>query len=163
MFERRHESGGLFWPFIFNCIMAYLVIFGLFMAAVFLTWQVPTQVSPYWPPIMASAEPLLPPPLNSCRATMSTDAALTPQDAVGSQAGITLISFPLIVYYFQRHCHDRFGSTAKYLPLEMAKKAPPAKVKPEKFTAPALRNGAEGWYHESQKVWEGYGMPSVTL
>lgn len=45
VFERRYESGGLFWPFIFDWIMVYLVVFGLFMAGVFLTWQAPTQVT----------------------------------------------------------------------------------------------------------------------
>jgi len=80
-----------------------------------------------------------------------------------TQAAILLITVPLILYYFSRHCHKRFNSTARFLPLEMAKRALPALVDPDRFAPPGLRDGAVGWHREAQKVWVGYGMPSSSL
>lgn len=48
-------------------------------------------------------------------------------------------------------------------PMSLAMSAPPAAVDPAVFLPPALREGAMGWYPESGKVWEQYGIPKYVL
>ncbi len=48
-------------------------------------------------------------------------------------------------------------------PMSLAMSAPPAAVDPAVFLPPALREGALGWYPESGKVWEQYGIPKYVL
>jgi hypothetical protein len=51
----------------------------------------------------------------------------------------------------------QFGHT-KHVPLESATGAPRAAVDPAIYIPPALRHGCAGWYPESGKAWEAWGV-----
>jgi hypothetical protein len=121
VFERCYESGGLFWPLVFDAIIYFLLTFQIFMSAVLITFN----------------------------------AALP--------AGILFITVPAPIFLFRRYCHARFNTTARYLPLEMADRAPPAILDPALYISPPLRHGAAGWHPESRKAWSGYGMATSVV
>jgi hypothetical protein len=48
-------------------------------------------------------------------------------------------------------------------PLSLAMASPPASVDASVYLPPALREGSVGWYPESGKVWEQYGIPKYVI
>jgi len=121
VFERTYESGGLFWPLVFDTVIMFLLTFQIFMSAVLVTFSASTQ------------------------------------------AGLLFLTVPLPLFWFRRYCHARFNTTARYLPLEMADRAPPAILDPALYISPALRHGAAGWHPENRKAWAGYGMAASVV
>lgn len=64
---------------------------------------------------------------------------------------------------FRRMLRERYLQPLQHPPMSLAMSAPPAAVDPAVFLPPALREGAMGWYPESGKVWEQYGIPKYVL
>lgn len=52
---------------------------------------------------------------------------------------------------------------SQHPPLSLAMASPPASVDPGVYLPPALREGSVGWYPESGKVWEQYGIPKYVI
>ncbi|GLI61840.1 hypothetical protein VaNZ11_004347 [Volvox africanus] len=64
---------------------------------------------------------------------------------------------------FHRLCVRRYLGPLEHSPLSLAMASPPASVDPAVYMPPALREGAVGWYPESGKVWEQYGIPKYVI
>jgi hypothetical protein len=62
-----------------------------------------------------------------------------------------------------RYCQARFARGVEYLPLDLANKAPKARVPPLAYVPPPLHSSSWGWYPEWQKIWDGWGMPAYSL
>ncbi len=74
------------------------------------------------------------------------------------QGVLSLCLLPLI-FFFSRRCHDRFDAAVASMPLWLAHAAPRTEVNPEVYVAPALRQGARGWFFEAGKAWVRWGVP----
>ncbi|GFR47417.1 hypothetical protein Agub_g9134 [Astrephomene gubernaculifera] len=64
---------------------------------------------------------------------------------------------------FRRVCVRRYIRPLEHPPMSLAMCAPPACVDPAVYLPPALREGSLGWYPESGKVWEQYGIPKYVI
>jgi len=76
VFERCYESGGLWWPFVFDKIMLFLNVFGLFMAGIFLTWGSPAQAGI----LLLTFPPMIHYFKRHCHSRFDSSAAFLPLD-----------------------------------------------------------------------------------
>ncbi|KXZ47357.1 hypothetical protein GPECTOR_36g8 [Gonium pectorale] len=79
------------------------------------------------------------------------------------QAALLWASLTPALVAFRRLCVRRYLAPLEHPPLSLAMAAPPAAVDASVYLPPALREGAAGWYPESGKVWEQYGIPKYVL
>lgn len=69
------------------------------------------------------------------------------------------------MYVRRRYLSLRFDPSLKFMPLEVAMKAPPAnntKNVNMMYVAAPLRPRCTGWHPEWGKAWESWGAPSYT-
>eukprot|EP00803_Ostreobium_quekettii_P009724 evm.model.scf_220.3 EVM.evm.TU.scf_220.3 scf_220:31260-46576(+) len=79
------------------------------------------------------------------------------------QATILWITVPILLMKFYKVCKKELNAGAEHIALETAHMAPPAIVRPEVYTPPAMIPGSAVWHPEYMKAWEGWGMPAYTL
>ncbi|MEW5317392.1 MAG: hypothetical protein WDW38_008691 [Sanguina aurantia] len=89
-----------------------------------------------------------------------TGSVLLTNEAYWQAVLLWLLVTPAL-YQFRRHCVARFAlrPAEDTLDLVAADAAPKAHVAAAVFLPPALRPGSCGWYPESGKVWEKFGLP----
>ncbi|EFJ50262.1 hypothetical protein VOLCADRAFT_89203 [Volvox carteri f. nagariensis] len=79
------------------------------------------------------------------------------------QAALLWCSLTPAIVAFHRLCVKRYLRPLEHPPLSLAMAAPPASVDSSVYLPPALREGSVGWYPESGKVWEQYGIPKYVI
>ncbi|GLC35512.1 hypothetical protein PLESTB_000199500 [Pleodorina starrii] len=79
------------------------------------------------------------------------------------QAALLWASLTPAILAFQRLCVARYLRPLEHPPLSLAMASPPACVDSSVYLPPALREGSMGWYPESGKVWEQYGIPKYVI
>lgn len=85
----------------------------------------------------------------------------TELSVLDTQAVLLWLLVTPALYQFRRYCVARFAlrPAEDTLDLVAADAAPKAHVAAAVFLPPALRPGSCGWYPESGKVWEKFGLP----
>ncbi|GIL64510.1 hypothetical protein Vafri_18391 [Volvox africanus] len=79
------------------------------------------------------------------------------------QAALLWCSITPGLVAFHRLCVRRYLRPLEHPPLSLAMASPPASVDSAVYLPPALREGSVGWYPESGKVWEQYGIPKYVI
>ncbi|GIL75559.1 hypothetical protein Vretifemale_5327 [Volvox reticuliferus] len=79
------------------------------------------------------------------------------------QAALLWCSITPGIVAFHRLCVQRYLRPLEHPPLSLAMASPPASVDSSVYLPPALREGSLGWYPESGKVWEQYGIPKYVI
>ena len=118
VYQRKYESGGLMWTFVFSRACVCLVAMQLFTFCV-----------------------------------LAVKGAFV--------QGFLLVAFmPALTAKFHRSCQRRFARGVENVPLELASRAPRARVPPLVYVPPPLQEKSWGWYPEWCKIWDGWGMPT---
>ena len=72
--------------------------------------------------------------------------------------GISL-ALEIFLIAFDRYLTQRFDTVFKEIPVAILEAAPRMELDQDLFVPPPLRAGAEGWYLEWGKTWQGWGAP----
>lgn len=74
-----------------------------------------------------------------------------------------LIAVEIFLIAFDRYLTQRYDTVFASLPVAVLEAAPRVELDPELYVQPPLRQGAEGWYLEYGKCWQGWGVPRYGL
>lgn len=75
------------------------------------------------------------------------------------QGSIAVIGFEIFLIAFDRYIAARYDSIFTSTPIMVKEAAPRMELDPMLYVPPPLRPGAEGWYLEWGKTWQGWGAP----
>jgi hypothetical protein len=75
------------------------------------------------------------------------------------QGFLALILLESFIISFDKYLTSRYDAVFKSIPVAILEGAPKVEMDPELYIAPPLRKGAEGWYMEWGKAWQGWGAP----
>jgi len=74
------------------------------------------------------------------------------------QGLISLILLESVIISFDKYLTSQYDAVFASIPVAILEGAPKVEMDPELFVPPPLRKGAEGWYLEWGKAWQGWGQ-----
>lgn len=75
------------------------------------------------------------------------------------QGFLSLVVLESFIISFDKYLTSRYDAVFASTPIAILDAAPKVEMDPELYLPPPLRKGAEGWYLEWGKAWQGWGAP----
>jgi hypothetical protein len=75
------------------------------------------------------------------------------------QGGIAIIGGELLMLAFDKFIRAKYDSVVHDAPVELLEAIPRAKLDPQQFLPPSLRDNEDGWFMEHGKAWIFWGAP----
>lgn len=79
------------------------------------------------------------------------------------QGAISLFGLEVFLIAFDKYLAARYDAVFKEIPVAILEAAPRVELDPDLFVPLPLRPGAEGWYLEWGKAWQGWGVARYGL
>ena len=74
------------------------------------------------------------------------------------QGLIALIGLEIFIIAFDKYIKTRYDEVFASTPIAILEAAPKVELDPQLYVPAPLRKGAEGWYLEWGKAWQGWGV-----